>query len=136
MAKFVGEIIEGRPEQTAQPTSKDGYLRARRAQKLSQRYTDAYRVAAALVRIGTFFKVLGLVVAAAGILIGFLAMGDAGKPFGIGCILAGLYIGIFNVLAGMLISSVGQMQKAMVDGSVNSSPFLNDDERASILSLD
>jgi hypothetical protein len=136
MAKFVGEIVEGTPEAALQPTLKDGYVRAKRAQKLSQRYTDGYRVGGVLVGLGTLFKVIGIILAATGVLTGLLVIGSLGTAAGIACIAAGLYFGIFGLLAGVLVSSFGQMQKAMLDSAVNNSPILNDDERAAILSLD
>ncbi len=47
----------------------------------------------------------------------------------------GLVLGAIGFLLGLLISSGGQIAKAALDAAVNTSPFLDNDERARAMSL-
>jgi predicted membrane protein len=119
---------------------------------VTKRYRDAYLVANFVTNYGALLKILGII---GGGGIGFLgffigaALNDtiSRNSFGasrgdgvfftflvifglIGCFVAA----IFWVL-GVLVSAQGQILKASLDGTVNNSPFLTNEERARIMSL-
>ena len=52
----------------------------------------------------------------------------------VGAITAGLVGALFFIL-GVLVSAQGQLLKASVDGAVNNSPFLTNEQRAKIMSI-
>jgi predicted RNA-binding Zn-ribbon protein involved in translation (DUF1610 family) len=95
------------------------------------RYSDAYFNARAIVGFGTAIKIIGIVVAALFVVGSLLA--DArylliAVPFA-------LVIGAMFFLMGIFVSAQGQILKATLDGAVNSSPFLTNNQRAKIMSL-
>ena len=45
------------------------------------------------------------------------------------------FVGILLFVLGTLVAAQGQILKAALDSAVNSSPFLNDPDRAEIMSL-
>jgi Mg/Co/Ni transporter MgtE len=106
------------------------------------RYTDAYRVASATVALGTVIKVVGVLL---GLLIGFgmfavaAAVGGPGPRGGGAGLVLGLFFGgatfAFFFVLGVILSSFGQLKKAALDGAVNSSPFLTNEQRADVMSL-
>jgi hypothetical protein len=110
------------------------------SQKVMSRYTDAYRLARAIVGVGTLVKVLGIVAAAIILLVGFeMVDGNFNATSRNGVLLTSLLVAglawlLFWVL-GVLISAQGQILKANVDEAVNTSPFLGDNQRAQIMSL-
>lgn len=93
------------------------------------RYLDAYRVANLTVWFGNAIKIAGAVM---GILV-FFALADtlrsprAGIAFGL--IVAGIAF-----CFGVLVAAQGQLLRATLDTAINSSPFLNDDQRLRIMS--
>jgi hypothetical protein len=127
------------------------------------RYKDGYRVARLSVGLGTFFKVVGVIVGvviAGGSVIAALSLGYAMSPTinplgrmsettpslsGAGMTTAILVLvlgfaiavvaGGLQFLLGVIVSAQGQILKAELDTAVNSSPFLVDQQRAQIMSL-
>ena len=101
------------------------------------RYWDAYLVARATTTIGSVVKTVGILFGILIVLIGLLMGADSrGNPM---LIVAGLLLGVlvaipFCVL-GILVSANGQILKANLDGAVHSSPFLDDQQKASVMSL-
>lgn len=101
------------------------------------RYRDAYLVARATVTIGSAVKAAGILFGILIALIGIVMGADSrGNPM---LIVAGLLLGVivaipFYVL-GILVAANGQILKANLDGAVHSSPFLNDQQKASVMSL-
>jgi hypothetical protein len=107
--------------------------------ELSRRYQDAYRAARAACGIATAVKVIG------GILGGIICLGSyvtgqslgrsAGEVF-----LTGLLIGfgtfVLFWVVGVMVGALGQQLKASLDTAVYSSTFLNNHQRAEIMSLD
>ena len=65
--------------------------------------------------------------------------GTSGNPIGIAMglfgILTGATIGGVGFVLGVLVASQGQLLRAVLDGTVSSSPFLNDAERARIMGI-
>ena len=105
--------------------------------KLSQRYSDAYTGAHALVVVGKTIKGVGVALAVI-IVIGGCAMGSKGGRemdgivVGISFALAFL-VGIPTYILGILIAAQSQTQLATLDTAVNSSRHLTDDDVGKIL---
>jgi hypothetical protein len=51
-----------------------------------------------------------------------------------GAVFGGVVGGI-GFMVGVMISAQGQLMKAALDGAVNTSPFMNDDDKARVMSL-
>jgi len=111
--------------------------------QLKKRYTDAYRVARFVVGLGTAVKIIGFICGGIGILGGFAVISESrgmfsgaeGAPLGVAVVLFSALIAFSFFVVGVIISSMGQMQKATVDSAVNNSPMLTNEERAEIMSL-
>jgi hypothetical protein len=120
---------------------------------LMKRYKDAYLVARVMNGFGKFIKVGGIVIAALLVLIGMAGINAAGRsgPYdrsmgpmgpseiipvlGVVAIVAGVIVGLFFYIVGILVSAQGQILKASLDSAVNNSPFLTNEHRAKIMSL-
>ena len=116
------------------------------AKSLKKRYKDAYRVARTTTGIGLMIKGVGALL---GILIFFGAFALAanqrnvygvrgGEAELIALIVAGIFGGtvwLIFFIWGVLVSAQGQILKASLDGAVNGSPFLTNEQRARIMSL-
>ena len=116
------------------------------AKSLNKRYRDAYRVARTTTGIGSMIKGVGALL---GILIFFgafaLAAGQrhvygvrGGEIQVISLIVAAIFGGtvwLVFFIWGVLVSAQGQILKASLDGAVNGSPFLTNEQRATIMSL-
>jgi hypothetical protein len=111
-------------------------LSAMRNVSLSTRYSDAYARANAQTRMGASIKtasfVVGGLVVAVGV-VGALASGEFGAVV-LG-ILGGALVGVIGYGLGSMIVANGQILKATLDTAVNTSPMLNNDDRAGIMSL-
>ena len=97
--------------------------------QLMERYQNAYRVAATACRLGTVAKGFGVI---AGALVWL-----GGVQISLGAVAAGLtflVIALFWII-GTLVSAVGENLKASLDTAVYSSTFLNNAQRAKIMSL-
>jgi len=126
-----------------------------------RRYDDAYSVASALVRQGKRYKAIGSVLVFISILLGAfsllallagLAPGSGQQnPFGTGFRgpssgvlgIGGLFIslgigsiGSWLIRSGTLLSAQGQLLFAQLDIAVHTSPFLDTEEKRSVLDLD
>jgi hypothetical protein len=117
---------------------------------ISRRYADAYLKANVQTGLGVTIKTLSLVI---GGLIAGLALLYAlpqlipqqgmfgataniiGAALGFVAAIIGAAMGGVGWILGTLISSQGQLLKATLDSAVNSSPFLDDSERARMMSL-
>jgi hypothetical protein len=101
---------------------------------ISQRYTDAYRVAKWIVAVGTTVKVVGAVVAAivgVGLFVLAADRNSAGTGFFAGLLIGG-FIWFFSWIAGVFVTAQGQLLRASLDTAVNTSPFLADAEKANL----
>ena len=97
--------------------------------QLMERYQNAYRAAGTACRLGTVSKVIG-VIAAALVWLG-------GVQNSLGAVAAGLgllVIALFWII-GTLVSAVGENLKASLDTAVYTSTFLDNAQRAKIMSL-
>ena len=111
------------------------------------RYTDAYRIAKVLVRLGATLKILaiGLGGGIAGVsalivlvsLAGISRSPAAIAGLGLGAVgfFVGILIGVLIFLFGVLLSAQGQLLRATLDTAVNSSPFLSDAEKSQVMWL-
>lgn len=106
-----------------------------------KRYRDAYAKARAIIAFGGVVKVLGIIVAALTALSGIINLANAGPysstsgVLGWTMILLGIVIAIVGWAIGLLIQAAGQMTLAQLDCAVNSSPFLTDQQRATMMML-
>ena len=108
---------------------------------LTSRYDDAYIVARTINGFGTTIKGLGILIGALLFIGGFLVASKGGPSdpssiLGIGSIVLGVISAALFYVIGVLVSSQGQILKATLDGAVNTSPFLEDEHRTKIMSLD
>lgn len=113
------------------------------ASSIKKRYKDAYIVSRATVRFGSLIKSIGVLLAIVVLLIAFFIASqtpsgrDGGVVLGISVIsgVFGIFAGILLYLLGVLVSAQGQILKATLDGAVNTSPFLTNEHRVVMMSL-
>jgi hypothetical protein len=99
--------------------------------QLEVRYSDGYKAAKAIVGFGNLVKTIGAV---AGVIIALVALSMSGTLFIAGVMFGGLvWLGLF--VSGIVICAQGQLLLATLDSAVNNSPFLDNSQRASIMSL-
>jgi hypothetical protein len=112
-----------RQEETPEPSPDSPNLV--QSERVARRYKDAYLVATTVVAIGKVVKAIGVIVALAGVIAAYSAGESFGVPvrvtFGAAGVLAGTIVYVF----GVLIASQGQLQYAVLDVAVNSSPLLS-----------
>lgn len=115
---------------------------------LTKRYNDAYSLAGFQVGLGKTIKTLALVaggmVAIVSVLYmltssipqqGMFGANPIGEAFGFIGTLCGVLGGGIGWVYGSSISAQGQTLKAALDTAVNTSPFLDNVERASMMSI-
>jgi hypothetical protein len=104
---------------------------------LQNRYEDAYLVAGTVNGAGQAIKVVGFVAAAVAAIGGFIVAGKVSEPRGIGAIIGAVMLGALIALPfyalGVLVSTQGQILKAILDTAVNTSSLLTRDEARRIL---
>lgn len=103
---------------------------------LTCRYQNAYAVAKTIDGVGVVVKSIGAFVGVGVILASMIALSQ-GIPFPfalIGAVIGVIAGGIFFVF-GIFISALGESIAASLDCAVNGSPFLSNDDRATIMSL-
>ncbi|MCU1264920.1 MAG: hypothetical protein JWM21_1238 [Acidobacteria bacterium] len=113
---------------------------SRQISALMKRYKDAYIVATITNGFGGIIKGIGAVIGGVLLLVGLLIVGngrpgDATFAMGVVIVAAGVVSGVWFYIAGVLVSAQAQILKASIDGAVNSSPFLTNEHRATIMSL-
>jgi hypothetical protein len=99
------------------------------------RYRDGYMVASALNGIGGAVKGIGIAI---GVIIALLSLAVGSSTnvmFGLlgACLGSAIAAPVF--ILGILISAQGQLMKATMDAAVHTSPFLDDNQKASTMSL-
>ena len=130
-------FLEGVPA-SANVTLPDVAVMSNEAAAIYNRYRDAFLVSIATIRIGKIFQTVGLL----GVVIIFSMDVAITKPYVDDSRLTLFFEGIFAALAaggqcyliGVLVSALGHILKAVLDGAVNSSPFLTDAQRMRIMS--
>ena len=113
-------------------------LEGRTAQAMD-RYRDGYLHARTIIGLGEVIKTIAwlasCVLAFAGMVFWSSTDNSFGEIGGILIILVGLILGGFGYILGVLVQSAGQSMKAHFDCAINGSHFLNDDQRAEVMSL-
>lgn len=115
--------------------------------EIGSRYSDAYLVARTVNGVGQTIKKVGLIGGAItvglSVLLSVMLVKDArgSDVAGIAASIVfymgsatGVIVGTILYILGVLVASQGQILKATLDGSVNTSPFLTDDQRLQIMS--
>jgi hypothetical protein len=104
---------------------------------LIRRYSDAYVVARTIDGFGLTIKTIGFVIAALLTLtsLWIASRGAMGAAFGAIGVAFAAAIAVVLFVLGTLTSVQGQVLKASLDTAVNTSEFLNDGDRARIMSL-
>jgi hypothetical protein len=113
---------------------------SRQISSLMERYKDAYVVATVTSGFGVIIKGIGAVIGGVLLLIGLMVVGggrpgDATFAMGVVIVAAGVISGVWFYIVGVLVSAQAQILKASLDGAVNSSPFLTNEHRATIMSI-
>lgn len=99
--------------------------------QLETRYKDGYAAAKVIIGIGNLIKGIGAI---AGVVIVFASFTLNGELVFAGVISGALvFLGLF--VCGVVICAQGQLLLANLDCAVNGSPFLDNSQRASIMSL-
>lgn len=113
-----------------------------------RRYQDAYTVARVINGVGIFIRICGFVLAACTLLVSLVVWHRMGQDEQVSLgerfddqvvLLVGVSSSILFALAPYVVSificAGGQILKAALDTAVNTSPFLDDKQRADIMSL-
>lgn len=144
MADDVNDALGIPSQEPAAPAGQAGSLRVRRAGKLAHRYKTSYELASLLVKLGHAVRIIGFVLGGIAVICGLIAAiaqatdNEAAAGLGI-FLMVLLYTAVIVFLMfiyGTVVAGIGQLIEAVSDGAVFNSPFLDDDERAKILSLD
>lgn len=110
------------------------------SQSATSRYRDAYLVARATTAIGGSVKFIGIALGFLLIFVGLYSIASSGdriaQRFGEVVVFAGLAVGIPLYVLGVLVTAQAQILKATLDTAVHSSPFLADEQKAKVMSLD
>ena len=115
-----------------------------RSANVVKKIKDAYRVAGVIVGLGKVLKIIGIVVACLSLLGGIIGYSAMPSVEGAGAvklimIVYGVFGAVFSWLIfwlwGVVISAVGQLLRATLDGAVHTSPFLSDDQRAEAMGV-
>ena len=110
---------------------------------LADRYKNAYDEAAATIKLGKLIKQGALALPVA-VTVGSLVVSVPSDPiqyapFNWFYLLCGVSVGLFTLAAGYIGGAFlvvqGQLMSALLDTAVNTSPHLQDLEKASILTL-
>jgi uncharacterized membrane protein (UPF0136 family) len=112
-----------------------------RTAKAMDRYREGYVYARTINGLGIFIQVVAYVIGcllALGGLIVYVSMDRElfAIAGGVSGFVSGLLIGVVGYILGVLVQSAGQSMKAHFDSAVNTSHFLNDDQRARVMSLE
>jgi hypothetical protein len=122
------------------------------AEGLTRRYSSAYLVARATITGGQVIKliavIVGLIISLGGGSVAFLNI-PLGKyqdmPFSNMGTLIGVLFGVAIVafilslpfyILGILVQAQGQVLIAILDGTVHTSPFLTDEQKASVMNIE
>lgn len=106
---------------------------------LGKRYGDAYTVARTIIALGSTVKIIAYVIG------GMLALSGVGiwlsgsstvAGVGQGAFALGLIVGVMIFILGVLVTAVGQILRATLDTAVNTSPLLEKNDVAKIMSVD
>jgi hypothetical protein len=117
------------------PIVRDSYAGGEAQTGVVHRYTDAYRVARAVIAFGTIVKAIGVVVAVIIVVAGLASSGELGGRGLIGGLLLGAMVGLVFWIAGVFVVAVGQLLRASLDTAVNTSPMFSKAEKAKVMGI-
>ena len=111
--------------------------------RLADRYKNAYGIAAATTRLGNLVKQGAVALAGAVSLVGVVVSIPSNPiqhlPVNWFHLLCSLFVGAVILAAGYIsgasLAAQGQLMSALLDTAVNTSPHLQDLEKASIITL-
>jgi hypothetical protein len=112
-----------------------------RSAQTMERYREGYVHARAINAFGATVKMAALIPGVILVYAGYEVFGSSGSGSvigvfgGVAIALAGFLLGGLGWVLGVLVQSAGQSMKAHFDCAVNGSHFLNDDQRAEVMSL-
>ena len=102
-------------------------------QRMTYRYAEGYRVAGVVAGAGK--KILGISIGVAALI--ELSAAGSGKVAGaLTALIPAAIVMFVGWVFSILVSAQGQLLKGVLDGAVNSSPFLTNEQRAKIMSPD
>jgi hypothetical protein len=105
------------------------------SKSLGERYQDGYRVAGFMVLMGSITKIASLAIGAV-ILIVALTAGKVGGDLGVGVgIISAVLTALTGFAMGVLISAQGQIMQSMIDTAVNTSPLIDNTEKAHLIGV-
>ena len=107
------------------------------ASPVGKRYIDAYLTAGFIDGFGSTIKMLAGIFMLLVVLGGFILSTNVhnGGAFIFAGLVVAVAFGVPIYVLGVLVAAQGQILKATLDTAVHSSPFLSDDQRASIMSI-
>jgi hypothetical protein len=121
------------PSPPVEKSSNERYTRS-----VMKRYRDAYWTARFTVTFGQIVKLVGVLLGlAVGVLMDSLFYQNH-APRGPSDLISGVFgfvVFAFFFVIGVIICAEGQKLKAELDSAVYASPFMNDEERARVMSL-
>jgi hypothetical protein len=110
------------------------------------RYSDGYRYARIIDGFGSLIEVLACLFGGLIALIGIYGCLSSAQenPFGgqlvaaggTASFITGVLVGVIGYFQGVIVKAAAQFLKAHFDCAVCQSPFLNDDQRANVMSLE
>ena len=103
-------------------------------QTLIVRYKDAYTIARAINGLGRLLEFTGVAVALIGAAIWYQLVSSNPRALPILFLAAAVVVLVFYVL-GHLMRAYAQLLKATLDSAVNTSPLLDNEQRAKMMSL-
>ncbi|HQP89171.1 MAG TPA: hypothetical protein PLL76_23180 [Thermoanaerobaculia bacterium] len=103
------------------------------SEAVRRRYRDAYGVANTIGGVGGTIKIAGVLAASVVVFAAFYAAKTVGTAPALAVSFLGALAGAVLYVFGVLVAAQGQIQKAMLDVAVNSSPHLSVDEKASLV---
>lgn len=130
-------VLSQRDAGVPDPTVAEAARAAERStETATNRYFDAYLTARTITGVAALIKMLAIAFPITAFVAGVAISGEARD---IRLILSGSLLAIFSGVSiyvlGILVSALGHILKANLDTAVHSSPFLSDDQRASIMSI-
>ena len=125
------QLVEGRPN----PVRADAVSESVADGDAISRYNDAYLTERIITRIGGVVKIIGIAFGILIILIGIIASTELGFGAFISGFVVGSINGIITYVIGVLICALGQILRANLDTAVHTSPFLDDEQRLSIMRI-
>jgi hypothetical protein len=111
--------------------------------RLAGRYKNAYGISAATIKLGNLVKETAIVLAVAvtlgGVVVSVPSDPIQQAPVNWFHLLCALFVGVVILAAGAIsgafLAAQGQLMSALLDTAVNTSPHLQDLEKASVLTL-